>query len=814
MILFAPNPTPRLSRLQLLSLCSLLTASVSAVAADTNLSTVVVTGTRGEERSVSDSPVPVDVISAEQLQKTGKSNLREALASALPSVSTTQRGGAPISTVSLRGLGSAYVLFLVNGKRRHNNAMLNWGNVDSSGNNPVDLEQIPVAAIDHIEVLRDGAAAQYGSDAIAGVVNIILKNSASKGSSVSQYGRQYAGDGEKFQQSLNKGFAIGDGGFFNATLEALNQDATNRNDPVVGTVYAPLAGGAEDPREATSPAHKYGTLNGTPNHESYTLAFNSELPLNDVTSLYSFGTYGTRHMSMGFTFRKPKSTEVLPEIYPDGYYPVYSEHVEDYQLALGGKGEVQNWKWDLSSTYGRNEVKGYAADDLNPSLGPVNTKTKFDLFQVSFSQWVNNLDFTRGFTLANRPLQVSLGLEHRNERYQLTAGEPDAWRNGGYQFTSGINIGSYADIGARGVPSTSPDDAGSVQRNAYASYLDLGFNPTDNWYVATAARVETFDDIKESSVSGKLTTRYTFTPELALRGTLSSGFRAPSLSQQGYGQTQNYVKVTGTTTTSSQIKVAKVDSALARALGAEDLKPEKALNMSLGLVYKPIDDLTVTLDAYQIDIGDRIVKTSQLAGTAVSNLLIRNGLSGDQAAQYFTNGVDTRTRGIDLVTDYVQELGRYGVVQWSAALNLNRTDITDIKNTPSQLQSLDSSLVYFDRQQQKLLTDVAPHNKLILGANWNIDKFTVNLGLTRYGKVTSPQVNKADDRTFGAKWITNLDIDYALTDSISLGIGAENLFDVYPDANALTSAAGFAPYGSSPFGSDGGYYYTRLTANF
>lgn len=797
-----------------LSLTFAIPFSGHVLADDANLSTVVVTGTRGQERTVTDSPVPVDVISAETLQKTGKSNLREALAEAVPSIATTQRGGAPISTVTMRGLGSAYVLFLVNGKRRHNNALLNWGNADSSGNNPVDLEQIPVAAIDHIEVLRDGAAAQYGSDAIAGVINIILKNSDKAGSSVTEYGGQYAGDGEKVRQSLNKGFELGDGGFFNATLEGLNQNATNRNEGVIGNVYPLQANGSADPREAGSPGHRYGTLNGTPNHEAYTLAFNSQLPVGDNTQLYSFGTYGQRHMSMGFTFRRPSSTEVLDSIYPDGYYPVYSERVRDLSLAVGAKGLVSGWDWDLSSTYGRNQVRGYAADDLNPSLGPVNAPTKFDLFEVTFSQWTQNLDLTRGFSLLDRPLQVSWGFEQRQERYNLIAGEPDAWRNGGYQFTSGSKAGRYADIGARGVPSTSAADEGSVERTTSAGYLDLGYNPTDRWYIGAAARGETFSDIDENSISGKLTTRFEFTPRLALRGTLSSGFRAPSLSQQGYGQTQNYVNVTGGVATSSQIKVARVDSALARALGSQDLKPEKSVNLSLGLVYKPIDDLSLTVDAYQIDIQDRVVKTSQLTGSAVSNLLIANGLSGEQSAQYFTNGVDTRTRGLDFVADYVQEYGRFGVVQWSAALNLNHTEITDIKSAPASLNALDSSLVYFDRQQQKLLTDVAPHNKLILGGNWLIDKFTVNLSVTRYGKVTTPQVLKDNDRTFGAKWITDLDIDYALTPEVSLGIGAQNLFDEYPDANALANAAGFAPYGSSPFGSDGGFYYTRLTVNF
>ncbi|MFT4247051.1 MAG: TonB-dependent receptor [Pseudomonas sp.] len=778
------------------------------------LDAVVVTGTRGDTRTATSSPVPIDVIGGEQLQLTGKSNLREALSAMLPSLNTTQRGGAPIATVSLRGLGSAYVLFLVNGKRRHNNAMLNWGTSDNSGNNPVDLEQIPISAIDHIEILRDGASAQYGSDAIAGVVNIILKRGDSEGSAISQYGRSYAGDGRKLQQQINKGFPLGDGGFFNATLEALNQDSTNRNEGVIGNVYPRLADGSDDPREASSPAHRYGTLNGTPSHESYQFAYNSELPLQNGSELYSFGTYGTRHMGMGFTFRRPSSTEVLTDIFPDGYYPYYSERVKDYQAAFGSRGELGDWHWDLSTTYGRNDVKSYVGNDLNPSLGPDLPQTSFFLSEASFSQWTNNLDLTRSLEWRSRPLQLSWGLEHRYERYRLGAGEANAWRNGGYIFTDGVNAGSAANVGARGVPSTTDDDAGSVDRNTYAGYLELGLDATQDWYLGLAGRFESFDDIGQNSLSGKLTTRYAFSPALALRSTISSGFRAPSLSQQGYGQTQNYVSVVDGIATSSQIKVAKVGSELARALGAQDLKPEKSTNLSLGLVYKPSAAFSLTLDAYQIDIRDRIVRTSALSGDAVSQLLEAAGLSGIQSVQYFTNGVDTRTRGLDFVGDYVRGYGHLGVVTWSLAFGLNQTRITNIKATPSALAALDPSLVYFDRQQQLLLTRLTPRDKLVLGAHWAISRWTLDLGLTRYGEVTTPQVNAADDRRFGAKWITRLDIDYAISDAIDIAIGADNLFDIYPDRNGLLSIAGFNRYGTSPFGSDGGYYYARINMRF
>lgn len=412
-------------------------------------------------------------------------------------------------------------------------------------------------------------------------------------------------------------------------------------------------------------------------------------------------------------------------------------------------------------------------------------------------------------------MQVSWGAEHRHERYKTESDDPLSYINGGYVYPSGPLAGRPAAIGAQGAITLTPEDEGQNSRNSYATYLDLGINPTEKLYVGVAGRFEKYDDSSGNTASGKLALRYDFTPEFAVRGTLSNGFRAPSLSQSTYAQTSNqYTSVNGVLQF-VEAKTARVDSALAKALGASDLDPEKSRNISVGFTYKPVPAANLTLDAYQIEIKDRIGLTGFLSGNSVDQILQQQGYRPGYRVKYFTNAADTTTRGVDLVTDYKVDYGRYGSVKYGLAFNYNKTEIDSVKSTPSALAS--TGLELFDRVAQGYLTVANPKTKLILSGNWQVDKFNINLALNRYDKVISRDVNPDFDVTFGAKWITDLEVAYAVTDSLGVAVGANNLFDVRADNNAYPAGDvnGFPKFGSiSPFDPYGGLWYTRVSYTF
>ncbi len=789
--------------------------TADAAAPDAEGTPLVVTGNRGRPRTVADSPAPIDVIGGKQLNETGKVTLKEALAVLLPSINYgTVNGFAHnnvVRPVSMRGLGGGYTLVLVNGKRRHATSLLMNSNVDTSGATPVDLDQIPTSIVDHVEVLRDGAAAQYGSDAIAGVINVILKTGPGGGVSVDA-GQTYKGDGDTARAAVDWGTRFENGGTLHLALESRYQNRTDRNDPATGSFFFPLAGGVPDPREATTA--KRGDYNGNPVIHSATVAANVEWPLSDSKALYSFATAGTQTGNARQTRRRPNANTDIPEIYPDGFIPVYRLDQQDYELVSGVRGITGAWTWDLSTGFGENFAHA-AADTLNPSLG-LASPTSFNLYTLSSNTWTTDLDVRRAYNVGlAEPLSVSGGLEYRKETYKVKSGDPAAYANGGYVYTSGPLAGKPALIGVQGVNTVDGSDAGRAERSDAAAYIDLGLNPTKAWYVGFAARAEHFDDSAGDTVSGMFTTRYDFNSTWAVRGTVSTGFRAPSLSQQLYGQRRYSTQTIAGVLYQFPTKVVRVDSPLARALGAEPLKPEKSHNYSLGLTFSPAGHFRATLDAYRIDIDDRIALTSTLSGPGVNALLAAAGLPTDIYVQYFTNAIDTRTEGADLVTEYSTGLGAWGSLKLGAAFNVNTTKITHVKANPSQLASLGTGLVLFDRVQQATLTVNNPRSKAILSADWRGGKWSADLRATHYGKVTSVGAVAADDRVFGAKWITDLSATYAVTDKLGVTVGADNLFDVYPDRVGIVSANGSGAYGNfSPFGMTGGYYYTGLDYRF
>lgn len=800
-------------------------AAETADAADTG-ETIVVTGTRGSRRTAADSPVPIDLLGGDQLEKAGGANtgLKDALEKLAPSFVVNTRGNATWGTVSkpagLRGLSGAHVLVLVNGKRRHNSA-LPFSAVDSQaiGANPVDLDLIPLSAIDHVEILRDGAAAQYGSDAIAGVINIILKSANEGGSLGLTLGQRYKfegrQDGETVYASGNIATRIGAGGFLNLSFDARKQDWTLRVNPSTQTFFFPI-NGQPDPREAT--IDKKVFRGGLPKIESFNLVANSALPLSETVTLYAHATFGERDGELGQSQRLQNTVNVIPQLLPPSgvLQPTTQLKEQDYQGIIGLKGDVSGWSWDLSSTYGRNRVNLYENNSVNPSLGLLSPRD-FATFTPIFTQWTNNIDFTRGFDVGlSSDLQVSVGAEHRYERFQVIVRDRLAYANGGYIFPSGPLAGQAASIGAQAAVLVLPEDAADLNRDNFAGYIDVGVNLTPNWYVAVAGRYEHYTDSAGDTGSGKFTTRYEITPTLAVRGTISNGFRAPSLSQTGFATgSQTPAIVNGVIAGITSQRNARPDSPLGQALGATPLKPEKSFNLSGGFSYQPVRDVSVDIDAYQIDLDDRIARTSIFRGPGVAAILSANGFDPTQAVSYNTNAIDTRTRGVDVVAGYTQRLegSGLGTIRWSLGFNWNKTTIEKIKATPAQLAAI--NLTLFDRVAQSNYTVILPRTKLILGADWNVGAFDVSLKTTRYDKVQLLTDNPASDQRYGAKWISDVEVGYALTESLTLAAGANNVFDVYPDRSTVPDVIGSQRYANnSPFGYFGGFYYARAALKF
>ncbi|KAF1051593.1 MAG: Vitamin B12 transporter BtuB [Stenotrophomonas maltophilia] len=780
-----------------------LFAEETTAADDGNrLSTVVVVGNRGQARTLADSPAPVDVISSQQLQATGQGDLTRALSRVLPSLNLPASSGfgstSIVRPISLRGLNGDQVLVLVNGKRRHNSALLNNGTYLNSGSQPVDLDMIPTALVDHVEILRDGASAQYGSDAIGGVINIVLKQTDHGGTLSTTYGQNYEnGDGQTSRQSGNIGFALPNEGFVNLALDVKHQKISDRSD---NALYTDSSGNS-------SLEHTYyGT--GLPSAKNFSFGYNAELPVNDALSLYSFSTYTNRNSSKPLAFHQPASFDGIETPYPEGIEDNLRFIENDFQAAFGGKGQALGWDYDVSTTYGQDHARATLTDTYNLSDG-ADSPTNVDTGVKTFSQWTNNLDLTRSFDFGlAHPTQVSWGLEYRYENYKIGKGEYASYGYGDYQYgDSGALIAPGTISGA----GTTPADAAEKGRTSYAGYGEIGQDLTDKWHVDLAGRYEHFNDGSGVTTNGKISTRYQLTPILALRGTASTGFRAPSLAQQIYSSTSQS-SINGNLI---DYRNVAVDSDVAKALGAQTLKPEKSTNYSVGLTLQPTTASSVTIDAYQIKIRDRITQTGYLGGTTeIQNILTAAGLNPNQYVTYFTNALDTTTRGVDIVGDYRQDLGAYGHIRYNAGFNWNTTQIDKIHASGVAQAALGADGGY-DRQRQGNLKHGLPESKLLLGADWSIGQFDVSLNLTRYGEYTQYGTSEVYDRTFDPAWITDLNVDYHLTKNLTLTAGANNLFNVYPERTHLASSSAAFPYGNfSPYGTTGGYWYTGLAYNF
>ena len=768
-----------------------------------NLSTVIVTGTRADNRTESSSLTPIDVVSAKVLQQSGTTELSTALSRIIPSLTFPRPAAADTADsqrpAQLRGLSPDQVLVLVNGKRWHPGAILLTNGVLGRGSQAVDLNTIPMAAIDHIEVLRDGASAQYGSDAIAGVINIVLKGGADGGAVELSGGQYSAGDGRQWKGSASFGLPLNnDQGWLRFTLQDGHQDYSNRAGPNRTRAW-----------EGTTQRY------GDPEVGDHNLFLNGQYKLGESAELYAFGHIGKRDSTSPAFFRNLANSNSVPSIYPNGYLPLENADSLDQSLVVGIRGKTGGgWRWDISANYGGNRVSYATNNSVNRAylhdFG--SSPTSFHDGILSASQQAFDVDIAKEFSTSwlPNPVTLAFGAEYLRQTYKIDAGDVASY----YTGTSGTSGG------AQGFGGFQPANAGSHSRHDVAEYVSLETNLTDKLGTSLAVRHEDYNDFG-TTTSGALAGRFDFTDRFALRGSASTGFRAPSLAQQNYSYISSLFFGAGNSLGLPQgiynTGIVPSTSKVATLLGGEPLKPEKSRNFTAGAVWNPIDPLNLSIDVYQITIDNRIVLSSNLAtnSAAVHNYLVANGVTdlNYSGIAYFTNAVNTRTRGVDLVGSYLFDLGQAGTLQATLSYNYNKNKVTDVKTNPAALNALGLNLKRIDRRDQYgLLADTTPRSKLILSGLYSVDRWSVSGALTRYGSFVSyNSTTAALDQTFSSKWLLDLAVNYNL-DRWTFTLGADNVFNTYPDrVIPANDNNGTLPYSVfSPFGFNGAYVYGKL----
>jgi iron complex outermembrane receptor protein len=847
----------------------------AATAAEPEGGTIVVTGTRRTDRTVADSPVPVDVISSESLANTGHTEVNRALTQEVPSFNFPQPsitdGTDVIRPATLRGLGPDQTLVLINGKRRHTSALLNINGSVGRGTSAVDVNLIPTIALSRVEVLRDGAAAQYGSDAIAGVINFQLRSAREGGKAFVTYGQyftrvddvetyesvqvgpgntpvlapdgtlaiNYTGkdrkrrDGETITIAGVIGLPIGPEGSINIAAEFQDRNDTNRTGADPRRQYNLIAG-ALDPRELTFNrfSHRYGD----PETRDTKVFVNAELPVGGAeTEAYAFASYNDRQGESAGFYRLANDARNVPAIYPDGFLPLITTDTDDYAGTLGVRGDLSGWRWDLSGQYGRDRVDFRIENSLNRSFG-AESQTEFDSGGLTYSQTLFNLDVSRdlGFEFAKKTT-LAFGAEYRRETFDIRPGEPASYENGPAGGAPGAQVfpGFRPTIGGQRVDE-------KKDRHNKSVYAEIDSDISDRFSIQAALRYEDYSDFG-SDWNWKLAARFEPIDGVALRASASTGFRAPSLQQQFYAAqaTNNVAGVLLDTVT------LPVDNPVAIALGATPLEAERSKNLSAGLVVTAISRLSVTLDVYRVDIDDRIVVTDNLQATrdaggnptgadpgfSIAQILNAAGFPTVNAARFFVNGVDTRTKGLDVVATYRVPDVFQGRLNLTAGLNLNKTKIREILAAPGALSEV-PNLVLFGRQESLRLVKGQPRNKINLSADYDRDWLGMTLRSTRYGKAldAGAPASGVQDIELAAKWITDLEFRFKpMGDRVTLALGGNNIFDVYPTntprgqavdpvsgATVNLPATRYAtPFSNfSPFGFNGRFLYGRVSVNF
>ena len=814
-------------------------AEAAASTSEPEPETVIVTGTRASGLDEFSSSSPVQVLSSEELEMAGRPDLMNSLANVVPSFTAQAFGGDMANQTlqaKLRGLSPNHTLVLVNGKRRHTTSSLAILGGPYQGGAGVDLNFIPVDSIDHVEVLTEGAAAQYGTDAIGGVINIIMRRNPSGANLSYSHGGNYSGDGDTSAYSGNIGFEASSGSYFSLTAEYREHGHTNRGDVdprVVDPARIDPEEGGTFPNTNMPFAAGYPYLNkifGDASYEMKLVSLNGAVPVGDDAEVYTVLTWGDKHAASYENYRLPSrvaftdpDTEEVTFFRPYGFDPREETEETDYQAILGARGDVGTWTWDLSSSFGEDEIDMFTRDSANASLYANTGQTPVNFYDGAYTQtqWTTNAELTKELEIGLAgPMTLAFGAEYREETWEAGPGdEASRYLEGGQSF-----------------PGISLSDSGKHDRDVMGAYVDVTLEPTEKLRLQFAGRYEDYSDFGDTTV-GKISGRYELTDSLALRGTASTGFRAPTLAEAYYSATN-----VGPTTAFVQMPPNAPATAIL-GLGA-GLQPEEATNFSLGLVFRPEGALSMTFDLYQVELRNRIAATSTFYGTidgqlysqVIVDAIIANGnvldpevtASGDTGINLFTNGVTTRTRGADLMFNYATDFS-WADVDWSVAATYNETEVTKVRATPPEFGTTQP---LFDQEALSDLEDTMPNYLVNLGAVFKWERVTLSVHEMVYGPCSDYDNDGGQTNgeimfyknEIGLTPITNLEVSFVAMKGLSFVLGATNVFDEYPDKRNDTyreiqfdsgdngAVAGYPAF--SPFGINGAYYYGKLTYSF
>jgi len=802
-----------------------------------DLAEIVVTGTRsGFARTKLNTPVPVDVIPISAIAKdVAQTDLSQLLTYTVPSFQSARQAVADgtdhLDPAQLRGLGSDQILVLINGKRRHQSALVNVNGTVNRGQVGTDFGTIPVSSIERIEVLRDGAAAQYGSDAIAGVINIILKKNVSTlsgnisyGENVTSYTKDYAfqklgntsindfkpHDGGNFQAGLNYGFNLGKKGFVNLTGEYIFRDRTNRTGTYTGQIYPSVAGVNKDDsilNARSKTRNDFDMRIGNSRMSTASFMFNAEYALSNVWSLKAFGGFNQKNGEAAGFYRYPTSVvsgaanyaNQVFGVYPDGFLPLIKTNIKDYSFSIGLDGKLGAWNASLSNTLGANNFDFTVDNSINYTQFEVSQhpQTTFDAGGLRLLQNTINADLNRLFRVLYG-LSVAFGAEFRVDQYSQKAGEEASYKN--------YNTNSAATPAAQVFAGFTPTYAGKHSRNNVGLYFDLEQEFTKQWLLAFAMRYENYSDFG-STLNYKVATRYKLGENFMLRGALSTGFRAPSLQQRFYAKTNTIFVSTANGLVPNEIGTFPNDSKPAQILGIPPLKEETSTTYSLGFTTSPLKGLELSVDGYLIDIDNRIVLTNNFGGGNDPNLAQELKDNGVTLANFFTNAIDTRAKGIEGLLSYQLGFARVNKLRFTLAATFIKNEVkkgpdgkpiikaSDVLKNSGQINS------YFNREDQSRIEVANPSSKASFAINYDYKKLGLMLRFAYFGNVTylDPSIDPSKpeafpinaftgtrqtlDQDFAPKTVTDLSISYEIDKQLSVTIGANNLFDTYQDAH-------------------------------
>ena len=837
------------------------------------LEKIAVVGTRNSPRSAVDSPVPLDVIGSETLNSQGNSDVLSMLSVMVPSLNVNDQpindASSLVRPANLRGMSSDHTLLLLNGKRRHRSAVITFlGGGLSDGAQGPDISVIPAYALKQVEVLRDGAAAQYGSDAIAGVINFVLKDAREGGHVALKVGGYSEGDGELFQVQLNKGFAIGENGFLNATAEYRQQNGTSRSVQRIDAQNLIDQGNVF----IASPSQVWGALDV---NEDIKLALNAGADISSKSQFYSFATAARREINGGFYFRNPQTREgvfsrtdpntgesrlivadldglesgiacpsitlssnsvlldptyqliadnttalgancfAFNEWFPGGFTPKFGGTITDASVAMGVKHELPNgWAMDASATLGYSDIEYTISNTVNPSLGP-QTPTSFSPGGVSQVERTLNLDFNKLIqTIFDDPVIIAVGLEWRKETYFQKSGDEASYIAGPFALEPPLGLNQGFSIGSNGFPGYQPQSAGHWSRSNWAVYADLEFYVTEAWQFGVATRVEHFSDFG-STFDGKLSTRYKLNDIFALRGSVNTGFKAPTVGQS------NVINVTtayGVNGLEDQATLPPTDL-ISLQLGATPLTPEESVNFSLGLVMQASENFFATLDYFNIRLSDRISTTSAIPLTDddISALIAqgRPDAAKYNAAKYFTNDFDTKTQGVDLVVNY-----NFALADWSNSLllafNWTDTQVERVTLYPAQVGDEIRLLPNLTQARIRMLEDNLPAHRGSITLEQSKGNWAFTWRLNYYGEFYEDHLDASAGMDIYGNALTTFDAQVAwkVLPQTQVTLGAQNLFDSLPNENPFQGEVGALYPPTSPSGINGAFYYAGIEYTF